>query len=220
MRLGGIVLAEVVALVAAAPAAAEPEVGLVDTSVVTFDTATPGDLAVRAITGLQSPTERVIGIDWRPRTGQVALVTVPVGVAANALVRTYMLDPATGAATFVGSIPNTVAGAADVPSGVDVNPTVDRIRVVNVNDENFRINPNNGSNAGDDVNLNPAGSQVGAEAYDRNIDRLTADPPTTLYGISRATGGLVTQGGIDGAAPGEATAAASPRSDRSASRSP
>src|SRR5262249_44912312 len=79
------------------------------------------------------------------------------------------------------------------------------IRVVNVNDENFRINPNNGSLAGDDPNLNPAGNQIVAEAYDRNFDRANATTiPTTLYGISRATSSLVVQGGINGAGPGRA----------------
>jgi hypothetical protein len=171
-----------------------------------FDSASPGTITSSvAITGLQSGTERVIGIDFRPRTGQLFAVTVPIGVAANALLRTYTVNPLTGAAAFVGSIPNTVPGAADVASGLDFNPTVDRIRIVNVNDENFRVNPNNGALAGDDPNLNPAGSQIVAEAYDRNWDRAVATTiPTTLYGISRATSALVTQGGINGAAAGGA----------------
>jgi hypothetical protein len=194
-----------VVLALAAPARAEPAVGLTSTdALATFDTANPSQLSVRPIGSLQSATEHVVGIDWRPRTNQVFITTVPVGVAANALVRTYSVDVDTGQATFVGSIPNIVPGAADVPSGYDFNPTVDRIRFVNVNDENFRINPNNGSLAADDPNLNPAGQQIVAEAYDRNFDRTTASPPTTLYGISRATNSLVTQGGIDGSAPGGA----------------
>jgi Domain of unknown function (DUF4394)/FG-GAP-like repeat len=175
-------------------------------TLIRFDSAAPGTIQSSvAITGLQSMNESAIGIDFRPRTGQLFLTTVPTGVAANALVRTYSLNALTGAATFVGSIPNTVPGAADVPSGYDFNPTVDRIRVVNANDENFRINPNNGSLAGDDPNLNPAGNQIIAEAYDRNFDRAVATTiPTTLYGISRASSSLVTQGGINGAGPGGA----------------
>jgi Domain of unknown function (DUF4394) len=206
MRLGGLVLvAATLALASATPASAEPAVGLVGSSIATFDTATPGQVSVKAISGLQAAsTEKVLGIDWRPRTGQVGIVTVPVGVAANALVRTYMLDPSTGAATFVGSIPNTVPGAADVPTGMDFNPTVDRIRMAMSNDENYRINPNNGSLAGNDPNLNPAGNQIVAAAYDRNFDRMIATPPTTLYEISRAANSLMVQGGIDGAGPGGA----------------
>jgi Domain of unknown function (DUF4394) len=132
------------------------------------------------------------------------LVTVPAGIVTNALVRTYTLDPSTGAATFVGSIPNTVSGAGDYPLGMDVNPSVDRIRMALSNDENFRINPNTGSLAGDDPALNPAGNQIIAAAYDRNFDRLAPPPPTTLYEVSRATSSLMLQGGIDGAGPGGA----------------
>jgi hypothetical protein len=182
------------------PARSEPAAGLLSTGgLVTFDTAAPQTLTARTITGLQSASEHVLGLDYRPATGQVFIVTVPIGTPANALVRTYALDVATATATFVGSIPSTVPGAADVPSSVDFNPRVDRLRMTNVNDENFRINPNTGALAGDDPNLNAPGSQIVAEAYDRNFaGDTTPSTPTTLYGISRATASLVTQGGIDG----------------------
>ncbi len=206
MRIAiGSVCVVVVLTLASAPASAEPAVALAANSLLRFDTATPGTVATHVITGLQTATEDVIGIDVRPKTGELFAVTVPAGVAANALVRTYAVAPDTGAATFVGSIPNTVPGAADVATGIDFNPTVDRIRVVNANDENFRINPNNGVLAGDDPALNPAGGQIIALAYDRNTPRENAATiPTTLYGISRATSSLVVQGGINGSAPGGA----------------
>ena len=51
--------------------------------------------------------------------------------------------------------------------GMDFNPTVDRVRVVNNNDTNLRINPFNGTVAGTDTPLNPAGGDVAAVAYDR-----------------------------------------------------
>ena len=56
---------------------------------------------------------------------------MPTGSAANAPIRSYSVDPATATATFVGAIPGTVPGAADVPTGADFNPVVDRLRVVN-----------------------------------------------------------------------------------------
>jgi hypothetical protein len=204
MRLASYAGATLSVLVLACPASAEPAVGLVgNTTLIKFDTATLGVLSGHQITGLQSATENVVGIDVRPATGELYALTVPIGVAANALVRTYKVDPDTGVSTFVGSIPNTVPGAADVVSGIDFNPTVDRIRVVNINDENFRANPNNGTLAGDDPSLNPAGSQIVDVAYDRNTPRTNAlTIPTTVYGISRATSSLVTQGGINGTAPG------------------
>ncbi len=199
-------------VVASAPLAhAEPAVGLLtNNQIATFDTATPGVITLRAVSGLQSVSEHIVGLDLRPATGNVYLVSVPVGVVANALVRTYVLDVTTGAATIVGAIPNTVPGAADVVSSMDFNPVVDRIRFVNVNDENFRINPNSGTLSADDPNLNPAGTQIIAEAYDRNVPGPPGSPPgkTTLYGISRATSSLVTQGGVDGAASGGANGGA------------
>jgi hypothetical protein len=204
MRYATFSAVPLICLALAAPASAEPAVGLVgNTGLIKFDTATLGVLSGHQITGMQSATENIVGIDVRPATGELFALTVPVGVAANALVRTYKVDPDTGVFTFVGSIPNTVPGAADVVTGMDFNPTVDRIRAVNVNDENFRVNPNNGALSGDDVNLSPAGNQIAAVAYDRNTPRANAVTiPTTLYGISRATSSLVTQGGINGATAG------------------
>jgi hypothetical protein len=201
MRLGGLVLAAAaLALAPATSASAEPAVALMSdgATVATFDTSTPErPSGVQSISGLQSPaSERAIGIDWRPRTGQVVLVTVPIGATIDALVRTYVLDPSTGVATFIGS--TTEPDAADVPTGMDFNPTVDRIRMAMSNDENFRINPNDGSLASTDTDLHPAGNKIIAAAYDRNFDRTTASPPTTLYEISRAGSSLFTQGGIDG----------------------
>jgi hypothetical protein len=102
-----------------------------------------------------------------------------------------------------------VPGAANVASGFDFNPAVDRIRIVNANDENFRVNPNNGSLSGDDPALNPAGFQVIGEAYDRNWNRAVATTvATTLYGISRTTSSLVTQGGVNGSIAGGANGGA------------
>jgi hypothetical protein len=147
----------VIAVVAAclpASAGAVPAAGITAfTTLVTFDTLAPMDVHLRPIAGLQSPSEVAIGLDTRPATGQLFLVTVPNGVVGNALIRTYTLDPVTAAATFVGSIPSTVPGAGDYPTGLDFRPDVDRLRVVQSDNENFRINPNNGSLAGDDPNL-------------------------------------------------------------------
>ena len=169
-----------------------------------FDSATPATITrTVAITGLATGSERVLGIDFRPRTGQLFAVTIQIAAPANGLLIAYRVNPHSGVATFVGLIPNTVPGAANVASGFDFNPTVDRIRIVNANDENFRVNPNNGSLSGNDTNLNPSGFQVIAESYDRNWNRANATTvATTLYGISRAASSLVLQGGLNGGGPG------------------
>jgi hypothetical protein len=82
---------------------------------------------------------------------------------------------------------------------MDFNPTADRVRVVNADDQNLRLNPNNGTLSATDTALNPAGRQVAALAYDRVS---IPQPPivagnTTAYGISVATNQLVTVGGIN-----------------------
>ena len=203
------------ALVAAVPAAAsaDPAAGITGSAdLALFDTANPAGLTSRPITGLETGSEKVIGLDTRPATGQLFLITVPAGIAANALVRSYTLDPGTATATFVASIPaGIVPGAADSPTGADFNPVVDRLRVVNAGNENFRINPNNGSLSGNDVNLTynaPATGPVTALAYDRNVapgPPGTVAPPgtlTTLYGIDVGADRLVTIGGVGGESPG------------------
>ena len=201
-----------VALLVPSVASADPAAGLSgSTDLALFDTANPGGLTSRPITGLQTDTEKAVGLDFRPATGQLFLVTVPAGVAANALVRTYAVDPLTATATFVASIPGTVPGAGDQATGIDFNPVVDRIRVVNAANENFRINPNNGSLAGNDTDLTftaPATGPITAVAYDRNVapgPPGTIAPPgtlTTLYGIDVGADRLITIGGVSGQNPG------------------
>lgn len=141
------------------------------------------------------------GIDFRPATGQLYASAVVTGSAANSVVFTYVIDPATAVATPVGQTAAALFGAADVPTGYDFNPTsVDRIRYVNTNDENARLNPNTGGLAGNDTDLQPAvTSTIIAEALDRNI---FGTAPTTLYAIDRNDSMLSIQGGINGAAPG------------------
>ena len=206
-----LVAALAAALIVPVTASADPAAGITGTAdLALFDTANPAGLTSRPITGLQTASEKAVGLDMRPATGQLFLVTVPVGVAASATIRSYFVDPVTAAATFVASLPGPL-GAADVPTGVDFNPVVDRLRVVHQNNESYRINPNNGSLAGDDPNLTftaPATGPVTAVAYDRNIapgPPGTIAPPgtlTTLYGIDVGADRLVTIGGVSSQNPG------------------
>lgn len=174
--------------------------------ILRFDSANPGTIvATGAVTGLGA-NESLVGIDFRPRTGQLYGSTVTTGSAANSIITTYTINPLTFQATLVGATAAALAGAGDVPTGFDFNPTVDRIRYVNTNDENARLNPNNGALAGNDTDLTPAStSDIIGEAYDRNFDRqsiTTPAPnnviPTTLYAINRSTSQLAIQGGING----------------------
>lgn len=83
--------------------------------------------------------------------------------------------------------------------GIDFNPTVDRVRVVNDGDENLRLNPNT-SALFNDTNLTPAGQKVTSIAYDRVDIPVPPIVPnnTTLFGISLSSNSLVTIGGVNG----------------------
>jgi hypothetical protein len=155
------------------------------------------------ITGIVSG-ETLVGIDFRPQTGQLYAFGVNA-TADNGTV--YVIDPQSGAASVVGTAGSvaflTTAGAVvDLPPvsagyGFDFNPTVDRIRVVTGTGVNFRVNPNNGVAVDNDGNAangtNPDGSINGGPA---NTTGVTAAAYTNSFGQS-LTGGVTTQYVID-----------------------
>jgi Domain of unknown function (DUF4394)/IPTL-CTERM motif len=163
------------------PAATEAETIYAVTTtnaLLTFDSATPGTTTSVAITGLQAG-ESIVGIDLRPTTGQL------YGLGSSS--RLYTINPATGAATQVGSGPFTPA-LSGTSFGFDFNPVVDRIRVVSDADQNFRLNPDTGAVVATDVNLAYAtgdsnqgvNPNVVALAYTNNFSGAAS---TTLFGI-------------------------------------
>ena len=181
------------ALCGAMPAAASaaPAVALTTgNTLVKFDTTTPGSTMSLPVTGLGAG-ETLTGIDARPANG----LLYGVAVAAGPSIRVYRIDPVTGAATAAGPAVTTLPLAANVDTALDFNPVVDRIRYVNVNDENARFNPDNGALGGDDPDINPAGVDIVGAAYDRNVAGTTL---TTLFAINRATSSLALIGGVDG----------------------
>ena len=133
---------------------------------------------VKAITGLQSG-EMLFGIDFRPANGQL--------YAIGSTSRLYTINTSNGAATLVGSGPFSPAlTGRDV--GMDFNPTVDRIRVVSNSGQNLRLNPNDGTVAAVDGDLNPGPVVVTAAAYTNNFPGATT---TVLYDISTRTGAML-----------------------------
>lgn len=179
-------------------------VGLADGNrLVTFDSENPGIILDRQkVLGLQK-NDDLVGIDYRPATGELW------GLGKKDFV--YKIDPISGQATTVGS--KLALAVSDTASfGFDFNPAVDRIRIVNSDDQNLRANPNTGaavdSNlavdgiqpdgtlayAGDDANAGQDPSIVGV-AYTNNVP---AGTPTTLYGIDSSTNTLVTIGSLNG----------------------
>lgn len=144
------------------------------------DTDTPGSVFTSsAISGLQSG-ENVLGIDFRPATGQL--------FALGSSSRLYTLNLSSGAATQVGA-----AGAFALSGnsyGFDFNPTVDRIRVVSDAGQNLRLNPIDGTLTATDGMLNGAAMSLNGSGYTNSVDGATS---TTLFGIDSASGQLYTQ---------------------------
>ncbi|MCS7078927.1 MAG: DUF4394 domain-containing protein [Chloracidobacterium sp.] len=114
------------------------------------------------VTGVAA-NERLVGVDFRPATGQFYGLGIDVFAARGTL---YLVDPKTGACSPMA--PSAIAyvqadGATQVPLppggyGMDFNPVVDRLRVTTATGLNFRINPNDGQPL--DGNPNAPGVQM------------------------------------------------------------
>ncbi len=176
-------------ILAAHHAGAATLVGLTGSGkLVTFDSAAPGVvLSTATVSGLGAG-ESLLGIDYRPATGQL------YGATASKL---YVLNPATGAAAVVG----TGFGAASGDSiGFDFNPAVDRIRLVGSTGQNLRLHPDTGALAATDTSLAYASADpntgktpsVTGAAYTNSYAGTTS---TTLFAIDSGLDVLVTQGG-------------------------
>jgi hypothetical protein len=147
-------------------------------NLISFNTARPAIiLSTLPITGLQTG-ENIVGIDFRPATGQL------YALGSNS--RLYIINPSTGAATFVASLSVALNGT---DFGVDFNPVPDRLRVVSNTGQNLRINVADGSTIVDGT-LNPGTPTVTAAAYTNSFPGATS---TTLYVIDTGTDQLLIQ---------------------------
>jgi hypothetical protein len=181
-RLMSIVV--IVCAFAARDAAAIQAYAIQDFNVlVAFDTSAP-ELATT--TPFSGATNQLDGLDFRASNG----LLYGYVQSSNQLVT---VDPTTAVTTFVSN-PSTPSTSNDL--GIDFNPVADRLRVVNANDENLRINVDTGATIVDgtlayipgDVNfgVNP---NINEAAYLNN----DIDPGTTtaLYFIDYVADDLV-----------------------------
>jgi hypothetical protein len=128
-------------------------------NLIQFDPANPTVGTTIAITGLVVG-QTLVGIDF-PINGML------YGLGVNDATDTatlYAISTRTGVATQVGS-GFSVVGLPAGGYGFDFNPVVDRIRVTTDTGENVRINPDNGTLAGIDTDINGATTSIGANAY-------------------------------------------------------
>lgn len=145
---------------------------------LSFNVADPGVILSRVnITGLVNG-ESVIGIDFRPADGRLYGFT-----GYNRIVT---INTATGVATPVASLSTGLLGNE---YGMDFNPTNDRLRLVNDNDQNASVDPTNGTTTLQ-TPLNPGNPNITGVAYTNNFAGAAT---TTLYAIDSATDTLYTQ---------------------------
>ncbi len=163
--------------------------------------------------GFENPTmitgvndgETLVSIDRRPQNGFL------YGLGYNAIagsVQLYSISSQTAVATAIGTAGRFVDGSgasvrigldANTVFGIDFNPTVDRIRVVNSAGQNFRMNPNNGALVDGDsmtpgVNMdgpiNGPTMSVHETAYTNSSPNVTV---TTQYTIDQTTDAVCIQ---------------------------
>jgi hypothetical protein len=149
-------------------------------NLVRFKSSTPGTTTTVATSGITAG-ESLVGIDFRPSTGQL----FSVGINATANIGTvYILDPQTGVATVVGST-GSISGV-DFPDpasstyAINFNPTADRIRLITSTGINMRLSPLNGIVSSNDVAINGLGAVVNGASYTDSYGGATL---TTLYTI-------------------------------------
>jgi hypothetical protein len=154
LRRGAALAAGALALVVAAPSAAQAQVSAASPAygataggkILTFALESPLSVSSRAVTGLASG-DRIVGIDERPVNGALYAVTKGAGGVG----RVYTINPATGQAALAfalvapGRTAATQAGTPIVLNGsefgVDFNPAADALRIVSNTGQNLRALP-------------------------------------------------------------------------------
>ncbi len=171
----------------ASSAWAAPQVeffGLTDNNtLVRFSLSRPAETRSVKVTGVKGA---LLGIDFRPADRRLYAVT------GDSL---YTIDPASGAATFVNSL--SVGFTGRHASGVDFNPTADRLRLVGSDRQSLRVNVELGATAQDGALAYAAGDinarkkpTVTAAAYTESVAGAKS---TKLFDIDTGLDVLVFQ---------------------------
>ncbi|MBC6988996.1 DUF4394 domain-containing protein [Hymenobacter sp. BT491] len=152
------------------------------------DPAVPDAPVTKTPTGLAVPGQEYLdGIDFRPATGQLYLLTSQH--TSPYVYRLYTLDAATSAATLVATmgLPLTSEVAA-----FTFNPTEDRVRIISFEGQNIRMNPTDGTVVVD-APLTPGGSPfVTDAAYDKGANLYVVGRDQKLYRQPSTTSGALT----------------------------
>ncbi len=192
------------------PPAPDANALLTGAQLAAFSTLDPAGMGAPAtITGVNAG-DVLVAIARRPQNGFL------YGLGFNAVagtVQLYAVSATTGQATAIGTTgtfvdgagtPVTVGAGAATRFGMDFNPAVDRVRVVNSAGQNFRMNPNTGAfidgdlggAAGSVAGLNMDGAINGGTtslheaAYTNDAPNTTV---TTLYTLDQVSSALCIQ---------------------------
>lgn len=180
---------------------------LAGTNLVTFDTTQPGLIRTSlGITGVDA-TQTLVGLDVRPLTNTLYALGYNAAAAAGTTnAQVYSVNAATGVANPIGAAITLDLSTGSI--GFDFNPTVDRIRVVGANRNNYRLNPITGALAATDGQLSyPTGTpSIGAAAYTNSFMGATATTGTTLYNYDELLNQLNIQSTANPPADGQLTA--------------
>ena len=177
-------------------------------NLVSFNSNSPGTVTVIGpFTGLASGQTAVRTIDFRPATG--TLYAISTGGTLPLMGQLYTVNLTTAALTAVGS-PFSLGTSNSTRIEMDFNPVTDRIRVISSVtgtsglNNNFRVNPNDGTLEATDTNLayDAGDPQAGfggfnmlGAAYSNNT---VGAATTTLYSWDYQSDSLVTIGGLNG----------------------
>ncbi|MEO7174394.1 MAG: DUF4394 domain-containing protein [Saprospiraceae bacterium] len=163
-------------------------------NLLTFDSDVPQVIrTVIPITGLGAGYI-ISGLDIRPATGGLYALGYN---NTNGEAQLYLLDAQTGVLTAIGA--TSIALAPEMGRiGMDFNPVVDRIRVVSITGQNYRLHPVTGAIAFTDLSLKYAAGDVHANdvpriacaAYAKNYNTTSG---TTLYDYDLDLNILATQ---------------------------
>lgn len=182
---------------------------LAGTNLISFDTAQPALIRTSlGITGVAT-TQTLVGLDVRPLTNTLyALGYNAAAAAGTANAQVYSVNAATGVANPIGAAIALDLGTGAI--GFDFNPTVDRIRVVGANRNNYRINPITGALAATDgpvtYTTGTNTPNIGAVAYTNSFMGAGSTSTTTLYNYDLTLNQLNTQATANPPQDGQLTA--------------
>ncbi|OZI10140.1 hypothetical protein BWI93_00215 [Siphonobacter sp. BAB-5385] len=166
--------------IALPPQAVAYAVDAASNELLIFNPMDASSVVAKPITNIQ-PGEKILGIDFRPATGQL--------YALGSTSRVYILNTSSGAAALAAGTGELSVKLEGTDFGFDFNPVADRIRIISNTGQNLRVNPAD-LVATVDGKLNPGTPTVTASAYTNNYAGTTA---TTLFNIDTNTDQLTRQ---------------------------